>query len=74
MIRIKSLLDQAAAQQVTYLSKNTSSRPVRSQVTASSFRTDEHATLKDLVVSKCLISSEISCSESLFTCEEERTM
>ena len=57
-----------------YRKKNTSSRPVRSQVTASSFSADEHATLKDLVVSKFPISSEISCSESLFTCDEERTM
>lgn len=43
---------------------NTSSRSVKSQLTAISFITEEHATLKDSAESKPRISSETCCWES----------
>ena len=48
--------------------QNTSSRSVRSQLTAISFSTEEHATLKDSDESRNCISSKIGRSENFVAC------
>ena len=53
---------------------DTSSRSVRSQLTAISFSTEEHAILKESAESKDSISSKICCSKSFGTCVYKDTV